>query len=61
MNIAFHYIYRDGANYKNFNKVIFENDIDLALDRLKGILKSKLISEEYFYANDWKLPDLQFW
>jgi len=60
MNIAFHYIYRDGANYKNFNRVIFENDLNLSIDHLKDILKSNLISEEYFYADDWKLPDLHF-
>jgi len=25
MNLKFAYLYRDGANYKNFNEVIFSN------------------------------------
>jgi len=60
MNIAFHYIYRDGANYKNFNTVIFKNNIDITIEEFKILLKTKLICEEYFYAEEWKLPDLHF-
>jgi len=59
-NITFHYIYRDGANYKNFNTVIFKNDIDITVEELTMLLKSKLMGEEYFYADELKLPDLHF-
>jgi len=60
MNIAFHYLYRDGANYKNLNTVIFDNPNDITLETLSQLLKDKLISEEYFYANEWKIPDMHF-
>jgi hypothetical protein len=60
MNIAFHYLYRDGANYKNLNTVIFDNPDGVSLDLLSKLLKEQLLSEEYFYANDWKIPDMHF-
>jgi hypothetical protein len=60
MNIAFHYLYRDGANYKNLNTVIFDNPGDITLETLNQLLKDKLISEEYFYADHWKIPDMHF-
>jgi hypothetical protein len=60
MNIAFHYLYRDGANYKNFNTVVFCNPDGVSLDTLNKLLKKKLISEEYFYASEWKIPDMHF-
>ena len=60
MNIAFHYIYRDGANYKNFGTAIFRNDINIDLEAFKLILKNKLIIGEYFYADQLQLPDLHF-
>jgi hypothetical protein len=60
MNIAFHYLYRDGANYKNLNTVIFNNPQNVSLDALSELLKNKLISEEFFYANEWQIPDMHF-
>ncbi len=59
-NIQFHYIYRDGANYKNLGSVIFANDTYISLSELDDIIKSKLISGSYFYANEWEIPDLHF-
>lgn len=60
LNIKFNYLYRDGANYKNFGSVIFDNTIDSNLDLLLKIIKPKLIDETWFYANEWNLPDLHF-
>jgi hypothetical protein len=60
MNIAFHYLYRDSANYKNFNSVVFDNPDGISLEVLNKLLKRKLISEEYFYSNEWKIPDMHF-
>jgi hypothetical protein len=59
-NIAFHYFYRDGANYKNFNTLIFENNINITLVELNKLIKSKLIEEEYFHVTDWNILDLHF-
>ena len=57
-NIKFNYRYRDAANYKNHDFVIFENDQSISLKEFEHLIKSKLIDGEYFYADDWKLPEL---
>jgi len=59
-NIKFNYLYRDGANYKNFSSVIFENPDGTSIDVLQNIIKPKLIDETWFYVDQWNLPDLHF-
>jgi hypothetical protein len=59
-NLQLNYLYRDGANYKQFDFVIFTNPNGLALQDATILLRSKLISEEYFIPQDWKLPRLHF-
>jgi len=59
MNIKFNYLYRDGANYKNFSSVIFDNPDNINIDVLLKIIKPKLIDETWFYENQWYLPDLR--
>lgn len=57
-NIKFKYHYRDGANYKNHDFVIFKNDQSISIEELESLIKSKLIDETWFYADEWKLPEL---
>jgi len=57
-NIKFNYRYRDGANYKRFNSVIFANPTGIDLSTLEDIIRSKLIDETYFYADEWGLPEI---
>lgn len=57
-NIKFNYLYRDGGNYKVFNSIIFENNPQISLNELNALIKSKLIYGEWFYAEEWKLPEL---
>jgi hypothetical protein len=59
-NIAFNYLYRDGGNYKKFHSVIFKNDQSISIEELESLIKSKLIYGEWFYADQWQLPDLHF-
>lgn len=59
-NIRFNYRYRNGANYKNHGFVIFDNPQQIKLEYLLFFIKSKLIDETWFYADQWKLPDLHF-
>lgn len=59
-NIKFHYLYRDGGNYKQYGSIIFSNPTGLNIDELMLLLKQKLIDEQFFYANKWNLPDLHF-
>jgi hypothetical protein len=57
-NIKFFYLYRDGANYKKFSNVVFENPNHIELDQLGKFILFKLIDETWFYADEWKLPEL---
>ena len=60
MNLKFAYLYRDGANYKNFNEVIFSNPSEKSAKEVGVIMKKALIDEAWFVAKDWNLPDLHF-
>src|SRR4051812_4047326 len=57
-NIQFNYLHRDSGNYKKYDFVIFENPENVELSDLESLIKSKLIWGEWFYAEDWKLPEL---
>jgi hypothetical protein len=59
-NIKFSYLYRDGGNYKNFGSVVFKGDDQIKLEDLEVLIKSKLIDGTWFYASQWRLPDLHF-
>lgn len=56
--IQFNYLYRDSGNYKKYDFVIFANPGNIELAELESLIKSKLIWGEWFYAEDWKLPEL---
>jgi len=57
-NIKFNYLYRDGCNYKKYDYVIFSNPDDINLAEFESLIHSKLIDETWFYADEWKLPEL---
>jgi hypothetical protein len=57
-NIKFNYLYRDAGNYKNFGFVIFRNLTNLSLSEFEDFLTLRLIGEQYFYADEWHIPDL---
>ncbi|HWZ15899.1 MAG TPA: hypothetical protein VNW95_11745 [Mucilaginibacter sp.] len=59
-HITFNYLYRDGGNYKNYRSVIFDSPSNVDLSDLDALIKSKLIYGEWFYVNEWNLPDLHF-
>ncbi|HEY6434960.1 MAG TPA: hypothetical protein VIY47_00085 [Ignavibacteriaceae bacterium] len=60
MNIKFSYLYRDGANYKQFNEIVFSNPSNLTVREIEMAIKEKLIDGQWFVAKDWELPDLHF-
>ncbi len=60
MNVKFNYLYRDGANYKNFNSVIFKNSKNLQIGDIDASVRSKLIDGTWFFASNWKIPDMHF-
>jgi hypothetical protein len=57
-NIKFNYLYRDSGNYKKFISVIFYNPKGFGLSELETLIKSKLIWDTWFYAEEWKLPEI---
>ncbi len=59
-NIQFNYMYRDGANYKNHDEVIFSNPDGLSLEFVDATIRGQLIDGEWFYVERWKMKDLHF-
>jgi len=57
-NIKFNYLYRDSANYKKYGSVVFANPNNIELSEVEALIRSKLIDGEYFYADEWRLPEL---
>ena len=59
-NIKFSYLYRDGANYKNFGEVVFGVPDNLNVVELEALIRLRLIDATWFYADKWLIPDLHF-
>ena len=57
-NIKFNYLYRDAANYKKHGSVIFDNPNNIELSEVETLIRSKLIDGQWFYADEWALPEL---
>ena len=60
MNIKFCYQYRDAANYKQYNEVIFSNPNKRSLEEINNLIRKSLIDDCWFYAESWSLPDMHF-
>jgi len=58
MNIKFHYLYRDGGNYKQNHFEVFSNRSELSIEEIDTAIRSALIEGGWFYADKWKLKDL---
>jgi len=60
MNIQFSYFYRDGANYKNFNTIVFSNPDSISLNSIDKAIRSNLIDATWFYPKVWNIPTMYF-
>ncbi len=60
MNVKISYLYRDGANYKQFNEVIFTNPQNVPVSEIEKSIKSFLIKGTWFFADNWSLPNQFF-
>jgi hypothetical protein len=56
-NIAFNYLYRDAANYKNFGTVVFSNPGKQTPEQLTALLIPLLFDGEFFDCRLWQVPD----
>ncbi len=57
-NIKLHYLYRDGANYKQYHYEVYTNVQGLSLEEIERRLRAQLIDGEWFYNHNWDLKDL---
>lgn len=60
MNIRFSYLYRDFSNYKKHNEIVFINSTNKSFAEVEAIIRDYLIDGGWFYASEWKVPDLHF-
>ena len=60
MNLKFAYLYRDGANYKNYNEVIFSNSNNRPVAEVETVIREALIDGTWFVAKKWNLTDMHF-
>lgn len=56
-NIKFIYLYRDGANFKSWGEVIFENPEQLALTEIERRLTNAFLPDKLFIANQISVPE----
>jgi len=61
MNVRFNYLYRDGANYKQYGHTVFSNNSGLTSEEIENTIKACLIEANWFYADKWHLKDLQLY
>ena len=61
MNVKFNYLYRDGANYKQNNFVVFSNKGGVSNEEIEKVIRSALIDDGWFYADKWGLKDLHLY
>jgi hypothetical protein len=60
MNVSFEYLYRDGANYKNWGEVVFKSISGLDLNELERQIVDGLIDGQNFIAERVAVPTLYF-
>lgn len=60
MNIKLSYLYRDGANHKNYHEVIFSNSKSIKCNYVEELIREVLIDGKWFYCKEWNLPDMHF-
>jgi len=58
LNVRFTYVYRDGANYKNWNTVIFSNPERVSLASMKARLENAFLVDGMFVADQIHIPEV---
>jgi phage terminase large subunit-like protein len=58
MNIRLNYLYRDGANYKNYVSVVCSNNDHLSFAEIREHIQKASIDGVWFYAKKWGLKEL---
>ena len=56
-NINFHYLYRDGANYKSWGEVVFSNPDQLTMKEIESKLIDSFLPDKLFIASQVFIPE----
>ncbi len=59
-NVRLIYLYRDAANYKRLNTVVFSNDAQIHISEIEETIRRNLIDGFWFVADHWNLPNQFF-
>ena len=57
-NVKITYLYRDGANWKNWGEVIFSNDEGLSVSEIECRIRREIVEQEVFVAHQIRIPEL---
>jgi hypothetical protein len=57
-NIKFHYLYRDGSNYKKWGDVVFSNIDNLSIGSILKSLQESLSDDGLFIAHQVRIPEV---
>ena len=56
-NIKFVYLYRDGANYKSWDDIVFTNPDQLAIEEIEARLDTAFLVDKLFIAHQISIPE----
>jgi hypothetical protein len=57
-NAKFHYLYRDGSNYKRWGDVVFSNFGDLSIESILKSLRESFSEDGLFIADQVRIPEV---
>ena len=57
-NVRLTYMYRDGANYKKWNSVVFSNPERVGVASIKDRLQAAFLVDDAFVADQVRLPEV---
>jgi len=57
-NIKFHYLYRDGSNYKKWADIVFSNADELSTEAATRSLREGFLEDGLFTAHQVRIPEV---
>jgi hypothetical protein len=57
-NIRFHYLYRDGGNYKKWSDVVFSNPDNFSVELIGERLIGSFMEDGLFIAHQVRIPEV---
>jgi hypothetical protein len=57
-NVKFHYLYRDGSNYKKWADIVFSNADELPIETVTRGLREAFLENGTFIAHQVRVPEV---